>query len=217
MKPYWMKATFFVALPFNVPLSAAQNSDSELQPHHQAVRIREVVSLELLHGKLTTGRRAAPVPQLTCTGQHCDSGPTHVRCTNAGFDGRDAQWDCKAALPESLRFGRLRVQCEGYDHRDDEHILEGSCGLQYTLRSAGSGAGDDEECGGSGVLALLVVLCLLGSCCADASSPADRSDFGTGLGAAAIGASAAGAWGSGGRRRGGGVHFSTGFASTGRR
>ena len=36
-------------------------------------------------------------------------------------------------MDNSYRFGRLDVICEGYDYPDDPYILQGSCGLEYTL------------------------------------------------------------------------------------
>jgi hypothetical protein len=53
-----------------------------------------------------------------------------------GTDGIDAQWRCVAELSNELSFDQLDVSCEGYDHADDPYILAGSCGLQYSLKSA---------------------------------------------------------------------------------
>merc|ERR1711963_1013812 len=33
----------------------------------------------------------------------------------------------------AARFGRVEVVCEGYDYAEDDFILAGSCGLEYTL------------------------------------------------------------------------------------
>jgi len=40
---------------------------------------------------------------------------------------------CKADLPEKLRFGRIDVSCEGWDHPGDPFVMKGSCGLEYRL------------------------------------------------------------------------------------
>ena len=74
--------------------------------------------------------------------------PELVQCYNRGTDGTSIQWECKAEMDNSLRFGQLKVVCEGYDYPDDPFILAGSCGLEYFLeltkegreRRAASGA-----------------------------------------------------------------------------
>ncbi|KAI1314711.1 hypothetical protein EDD11_001833 [Mortierella claussenii] len=82
---------------------------------HQKILLRDVQTLTLHRGRMTTGRRAAPVPQVTCAGGNAcgDYEPDVVQCTNAGFDGSDVQWKCQADLPDNLRFGELSVYCEG--------------------------------------------------------------------------------------------------------
>ncbi|NWI16558.1 SARAF factor, partial [Crypturellus soui] len=80
-------------------------------------------------------RRAAPVPQLQCSGgaAGCAAAPAVAQCYNRGADGRDVQWECKADLESSYRFGEIEVSCEGYDYPGDPYILEGSCGLLFSL------------------------------------------------------------------------------------
>ena len=34
-------------------------------------------------------------------------------------------WKCEADLPESLRFGRVEVSCEGWDGPGDPYVLKG--------------------------------------------------------------------------------------------
>ncbi|KAG0054608.1 Store-operated calcium entry-associated regulatory factor [Gryganskiella cystojenkinii] len=101
----------------------------------QKVLLRDVQTLTLHRGRMTTGRRSSPVPQLSCVGGNAcgDYEPDVVQCTNAGFDGSDVQWKCQADLPETIRFGELDVYCEGYSHPDDPYVLKGSCGLEYNL------------------------------------------------------------------------------------
>ena len=195
---------------------------------HEQVSIRRVGALTLQTGRLTTGRRAAPVSQLTCRGANCWHAPSTVRCANAGWDGKDVQWDCTAELDSAVRFGRLNVQCEGYAFPDDPNILAGSCGLEYTLDSTGSGGsarrpshgGSSDSEGSFGGLAVLVVLfCLMSSCGGGGGSSSCRSSssspgFWTG---AAVGGMAASRYGGGRSYGGGGTHRSTGYASTSRR
>lgn len=104
-----------------------------IQAEHQSVPIKDVSVLTLSAGRFTTGRRSSPVPQLSCVGGFCEFSPTTVRCTNDGWDGTDVNWSCRADLDNRVKFGRLNVQCEGYEYPDDPNILKGSCGLEYTL------------------------------------------------------------------------------------
>ena len=54
-------------------------------------------------------------------------------CRNIGFDGQDVTWQCEAELPKGVKFGKVEVSCEGHSSRDDEYVLKGSCGLEYSL------------------------------------------------------------------------------------
>jgi hypothetical protein len=98
---------------------------------------------------MSNGRRSAAVPQLTCVGGSagCDFNvvPNVVRCSNAGFDGQDVNWDCKASLDDTVRFGVTEVLCEGYDYPEDPYILKGSCGLEYKLETTGAGRADQSR------------------------------------------------------------------------
>lgn len=101
-----------------------------------SVLLRDVQVLTLYKGRYTTARRSSPVPQLQCVGGSAGCGsfvPEVVQCQNKGWDGSDAQWECKADMDNAYRFGRIEVSCEGFNHPDDPYILRGSCGLEYTL------------------------------------------------------------------------------------
>jgi len=98
------------------------------------IRLKDVETLTLYSDKWTTSRRSSPVKQLTCTGGHCNRATIETaQCYNRGFDGNDVQWECKAELPSNYKFGRLEVSCEGYEYPDDDYVLAGSCGLEYTI------------------------------------------------------------------------------------
>jgi len=120
---------------------------------HQKIRLRDVQVLTLQDGAMTTGRRSSPVPQLSCVG---GSGrgrgyePRVVQCYNRGWDGRDVQWECKADMEGGVRFGKVEVVCEGYDYPEDEFILAGSCGLEYTLELTREGRQQERQSGGGG-------------------------------------------------------------------
>ncbi|XP_071800094.1 store-operated calcium entry-associated regulatory factor-like [Asterias amurensis] len=100
------------------------------------VILNDVKVLTLRADHMTTGRRSSPVPQLKCIGGSAGCSafkPQVVQCHNQGSDGYDIQWECKTDMDNEYRFGRIEVTCEGYSHPDDEFILKGSCGLEYTL------------------------------------------------------------------------------------
>jgi len=107
--------------------------------HYSRIRLRDVNAIVLHKDQLTESRRSKAVPQLKCTGRYCDEAPSSVMCKNMGFDGRDVTWKCEADLSNDVVFGKTEVSCEGYDHPNDEYILAGSCGLEYTLELSPEG------------------------------------------------------------------------------
>merc|ERR1711939_486906 len=164
----------------------------------------------LQSGRMTTGRRTDPVKQLSCRGANCMHAPSSVRCINAGSDGTDVQWDCKAELDDRVKFGSMNVQCEGYDYPSDPNILAGSCGLEYTLewtgRSNQFSRAQSTDSGGEGLGGLIVlgIIFLAISACGSSTSNHCHSGYGhhsgygtssgpgfwTGAAAGALGASA---------------------------
>jgi hypothetical protein len=107
------------------------------------VLLEQVQALTFTSGRMTSGRRSAPVPQLSCVGGDCVSAaePEVVQCRNVGLDDTgEVQWRCEARLPSNYELGTTDVSCEGYDSRTDRFVLSGSCGLEYTLRRTGASA-----------------------------------------------------------------------------
>ena len=76
--------------------------------------------------------------------------PSVVQCYNRGWDGREVQWECKADLEGEVRFDKVEVVCEGYDYPEDDFILAGSCGLEYTLELTKEGRSQEKYSGGGG-------------------------------------------------------------------
>uniref|UniRef100_A0A8C1H3L8 Store-operated calcium entry-associated regulatory factor n=1 Tax=Cyprinus carpio carpio TaxID=630221 RepID=A0A8C1H3L8_CYPCA len=108
----------------------------------EAVLLRDVQVLTLYRGRYTTARRSSPVPQLQCVGGSAGCGSfvlEVVQCYNRGSDGIDTQWECKADMDNTYRFGRVEVSCEGYTSPNDAYVLRGSCGLEYTLELTAEG------------------------------------------------------------------------------
>lgn len=138
--------SFFLLLTVLVGVALAWGRDQHTKDR---VPLRDVSTLTLYRGKMTNARRGNPIPQLRCVGGSAAHRfePDVVQCINRGSDGYDVQWECKADMDASYRFGRIEVSCEGYESPDDPNILVGSCGLEYELdlteqgRRQGSGSG----------------------------------------------------------------------------
>ncbi|XP_029457506.1 store-operated calcium entry-associated regulatory factor isoform X2 [Rhinatrema bivittatum] len=102
----------------------------------EKVLLREIQAITLYRDHYTASRRTTAVPQLKCTGGTAGCSafvPEVVQCHNRGWDGFDVQWECKADMDTSYRFGRVEVSCEGFDYPADPFVLRGSCGLEYTI------------------------------------------------------------------------------------
>lgn len=134
----------------------------------KAVLLKDVKVLTLYSDRLTAGSK--PIPQLRCTGRsgNCRFAPDVVQCVNVGSDGIDAQWKCEANLHKSVKFGRLDVSCEGFNYPNDPYIVQGSCGLTYTLEStlADSSYKPDSSSMSAGfVFTIFLTLFILYLCC----------------------------------------------------
>ena len=215
------------------PTSDNQQPTSDMSSPITSVAIRDIESLTLHSGVMTTGVRSAPIPQLYCSGMYCDMEATTIRCVNAGWDGNDVQWTCISELDPSIKFGDLNVQCEGYKYPDDPNILIGSCGLKYSLVSTGrprvkplpieTGICDinDEPINGGVFILILIIFIMTCICGGDSESTRDRDSSPGLLTGLAAGFVLAGLSDNGG----GGSSYndswsssvSTGYASTSRR
>lgn len=58
-----------------------------------------------------------------------------VQCDNQGYnkDTRKYNWVCDAGISDRVKINHADVICEGYDYPEDDYILLGSCGLEFTL------------------------------------------------------------------------------------
>ncbi|MCO5589506.1 hypothetical protein L7F22_043474 [Adiantum nelumboides] len=125
-------------------------------PRGNSVRLASIPSLIFVKGKNTAHRRSSALPQLLCV-KGCEHEPAVVQCKNVRSYGRDVTWQCEADLPSHVTFSDIEVNCEGYRSKEDEDVLEGSCGLKYSLSSPGS-----KQKGGS--LRALTTAALVMSC-----------------------------------------------------
>ncbi|PPQ75438.1 hypothetical protein CVT24_013022 [Panaeolus cyanescens] len=98
------------------------------------IELAKIPALTLYKDEYTAARRTDPIPQLVCHGKPCKLyQPEVVRCVNIGGTGTEVDWKCEADLPESLRFGKLEVSCEGWSKPGDPYVLKDSCSLDYRL------------------------------------------------------------------------------------
>ncbi|KAF5327667.1 hypothetical protein D9619_004868 [Psilocybe cf. subviscida] len=98
------------------------------------VELSKITSLTLYKDAYTEARRTSAIPQLRCVGKPCRLfQPEVVRCVSLGGVGTDVDWKCEADLPDSLRFGKVDVSCEGWSRPGDPYVLKGSCSLEYRL------------------------------------------------------------------------------------
>ncbi|RXW25593.1 hypothetical protein EST38_g214 [Candolleomyces aberdarensis] len=89
------------------------------------VELAKIPSLTFYKDAVTAARRTSPWPQVTCVGNACKLyQPEVVRCVNLGGSGTDIDWKCEADLPESLRFGKVEVNCEGWSRPGDNYVLK---------------------------------------------------------------------------------------------
>jgi len=161
------------------------------------VRLEKVQVLTLNSDQWTAGRRSAPIKQLTCVGGYCNKARvTTAQCYNRGFDGRDVAWECKAEMPGQYKFGRIEVICEGYDYPEDEYILVGSCGLEYTIEETGDQSSSysdsktyytpksPKDSGNLGIGPIIVIIALIAfiyfTCLRGANSDTSRSSTSSG-------------------------------------
>ncbi len=82
----------------------------------------DVKALHLTANAMTSGRRSAPVPQLSCV-SGCDYQPSSVLCKNEGSDGNDVIWQCTDPnMPNEFEFGSISVTCEGFSYAEDPYV-----------------------------------------------------------------------------------------------
>lgn len=98
------------------------------------VELAKIKSLQFYKDSYTAARRTSALPQAVCVGRPCKLfQPDVVRCVSLGGTGTEVDWKCEADLPDSLRFGRVEVSCEGWSRPGDPYVLKGSCSLEYRL------------------------------------------------------------------------------------
>lgn len=91
--------------------------------------LHKIKALTLHQGKMTTGKRSSPVPQLQCVGgtAGCKMAlPKQAACITIASDGFNVFWKCTAEMKKQFKFGKIK----GYNSPKDPNILEGSCAVQ---------------------------------------------------------------------------------------
>ena len=109
---------------------------------NKKVRLADVSTLTLSSAKQTQTK----LPQLLCDyGCNAKKGAVvnQAQCKSQGLDDMgDVQWECDALMPKGCRFVETEVKCEMVD---DDHIVPGSCLLQYALECDRVHASSREE------------------------------------------------------------------------
>ncbi|CAM9786787.1 unnamed protein product, partial [Hapterophycus canaliculatus] len=113
------------------------------------VLLADVEALTFTRGRMTTSRRAGPMPQLVCHSDNLGSAGCSrdsrwlfqtALCRNRGTgDDGHPRWECTADLPSDASLGAVEVSCEGFDGPSDPYVLVGSCSLSYALDFVGPG------------------------------------------------------------------------------
>lgn len=116
--------------------TTAPRSDENPMPKDK-ILLNEVKSLTFIRNKRTTSRRTHSIHQLSCVGGTAGCKlftPTLVECYNRGTDkANKVVWSCRADMSDRVKFNHVDIICEGYDYPEDDYILVGSCGLEFTL------------------------------------------------------------------------------------
>lgn len=103
-----------------------------------------VKRLTFYRNKRTSARRTHTIPQLSCVGGTAGCKlftPTEVTCEKLDWNHEKSKhnWDCTAELSDRVKITNVEVTCEGYDYPEDDYILLGSCGIEFTLDYADPG------------------------------------------------------------------------------
>lgn len=120
------------------------NNDNVIEHHNKKlpkdkVLFKDVKTLVFQRHKRTTAKRTHSMPQLSCVGGTAGCKlftPNEVHCDLLNYNHKDKskiQWACRADMSDKVRFNHVDVICEGYDYPEDDYILLGSCGLEFTL------------------------------------------------------------------------------------
>lgn len=58
-----------------------------------------------------------------------------MECEKVGYNTEKGifDWRCHSEISDRVIFNHVEVICEGYDYPEDDYILLGSCGLEFTL------------------------------------------------------------------------------------
>ena len=86
-------------------------------------------------GMKTTGRRTAPQPQIV-TMPGSIYGIDEATCTC--LQPNCKKWSCIANMPPMHSWGKIDVNCEGYDSKNDPYTLKDSCSLYYKIVKKGT-------------------------------------------------------------------------------
>lgn len=116
-------------------------SHTDAPPHRNIkdrLSMESIKSLTFYRNRMTTARRTHSIHQLSCVGGTAGCKlftPDFVECEKTSYDRTKVKhtWKCRADISDRVVFKHVEVICEGYDYPEDDYILAGSCGLEFTL------------------------------------------------------------------------------------
>jgi hypothetical protein len=81
-------------------------------------KLEDIKVLTFRRGRMSTARRASPVPALKCVGGSAmadvELHPEVVQCRNVGWDGVDVSWECSADLDDVRAHRRALPHSESF-------------------------------------------------------------------------------------------------------
>jgi hypothetical protein len=137
---YYSKSNFRMLIQI-ISLILLTTGSSFYHNHDNKILLADVNTLSLHSKKYTTGQRVQPIPQLNCESGYCSHGPVNVLCENMGpssssNDHRSTNfiWKCTGyGMSPGYKLRYSDVSCEGYDHKSDPYVLDGSCAVFYAV------------------------------------------------------------------------------------
>lgn len=114
------------------------SSETDKPGPKDRVLLKDIQVLTFERNKRTSSRRTHSIHQLSCVGGTAGCKlftPNLVECKNEGWNNelKKFSWNCHADMSDRVRFNHVEIICEGYDYPEDDYILVGSCGLEFTL------------------------------------------------------------------------------------
>ena len=129
------------------------------------VLLSTATSVALYPRNMTRGRCSVSIPRVCCVGGSVKC-PNTLDCIKKGSDGIDTQWECITYVAPRLKFGETTMVCERYEYPNDDYILSGNCGIEYSLNWTYVKS-DDKSSSVGMLLWIMLLISLSHICCGD--------------------------------------------------